>query len=227
MHDDQKNNPLLSDIECDFCTELNGGTDCLFQDVVNDVDISRVALRNGGLSIFPCLGMLTDGHLLISPNYHTTSCFQLSHADAINLPILINVIRNRMIKDSGKCPVFFEHGNPTECESSSSACIDHAHLHILPFDPGMLETIQLERQLIGTSPLNSNPLHYAQVNEPYLMFLDTNLVMHFFSTDNAPRQYLRYTYAKLIGKPDLGAWIPNISAEQTVKNANYYRGLFN
>jgi diadenosine tetraphosphate (Ap4A) HIT family hydrolase len=170
--------------------------------------------------------MLADGHLLISPTYHAKSCFQLCPDDAIGLIHLIKEIRNIIQKNTGKTPIFFEHGNPTTCEPHCSTCIEHAHLHVLPFDPGMLPVLQQERRLIGSSPLISNPLSHAQVTEPYIMLVDTNLFLHFFSTDDAPRQYLRHLYARLIGQPELGAWIPNISAEQTITNANHYRALF-
>lgn len=130
---------------CDFCNELNGRTGDLFSELLGGVPASRVIFEIGDLRLFPSLGEIIQGHLLIAPTYHVTSSLNFCQQDKKYFPLLITHIRQIYNDAHGGYPVFFEHGDPTGTYVFDGQCISHAHVHVLPTYVDLLSVLNRER----------------------------------------------------------------------------------
>lgn len=83
--------------------------------------------------VWPSVGPLVEGHLLIVPKNHYLSMAELPEELCRELENLIADVRRLFNKKNGKV-IFFEHGSAPECLSKKANSIDHAHLHALPLD---------------------------------------------------------------------------------------------
>jgi diadenosine tetraphosphate (Ap4A) HIT family hydrolase len=130
--------------ERDFCAEFRTGEENLYSELLMEVgklprDHPRIVAQSGDLVVFPSLGELEDGHLLISPRYHVTSMLHLTAADREELVKEMHRIRETYRGAHGHYPIFFEHGNPTRQQEGFANCIEHAHLHALPSNSATVE----------------------------------------------------------------------------------------
>lgn len=182
---------------CQFCRELQEGLADAFTIRYSNQLQDRSILRNSYFSVFPSLGQLTEGHVLISPFEHYTAMADLPLSMLSMLEEVCSIIRSALVSIYGKC-VFFEHG--TRTENCGGCGIYHAHMHALPI-PGVatLEVLKQQfpphsvprlRELPGCLPPGCS----------YLYFQDENARAAAFPVDNIPSQYVRRVLAAQIGK---------------------------
>lgn len=76
------------------------------------------------------LGALTPGYILIVPKRHYFNIGQLNEMDFSDFLELKAIIGSHIQSLYGGV-VFFEHGSHSSC-ATSGACIEHAHMHVLP-----------------------------------------------------------------------------------------------
>lgn len=210
--------------DCDFCLELRREPEGLFPKLAIDKSVSRIVLEAGHLRVFPSLGEILPGHLLIAPTYHVTASINLDAEDKSILFQLMNKISRAFMREHGEYPVYFEHGDPTGHEMAYGQCISHAHIHVLPVFVNMLDRLRTERPLIGGSNSQDSTV---RITEPYVSFIDgSNLQTHYFSAVGAPRQYMRALYSELVGKAGAQDWFSRINIETTIHNAQKYTRIF-
>ncbi len=210
--------------DCDFCVELNGGSTDLFSKLSTRVKFARRISQFGNIAVFPCLGEMVSGHLLIAPNYHVTSALRIDDSDRSDFYEALDVTTLVLRQASGHNPIFFEHGDPTGVEFVYGQCISHAHVHALPGGVDMFHAIQQQCRHIATSDIRSAAL---QISEPYIMVSTDLRKAHFFAANDLPRQYLRKVYANAIQAPSAWDWFANIDIDVTLRSAEIYRSLFN
>ncbi|MBU1540648.1 MAG: HIT domain-containing protein [Alphaproteobacteria bacterium] len=207
--------------DCDFCVEWSGGLSDLFSKSSGASPEARLIAEYGPLKVFPCLGEIVRGHLLIAPTYHTTSMFRLAAGDDHHLVLAIEEVRRVFSTHFGGAPVFFEHGDPTGSVPVYGQCVSHAHIHVMPRAVNMRPGLEEFRHLFSDSLLSPK----QQPETPYLLFIDENLERHFFSAQEAPRQFLRTLYSSLVGKPERAEWFRNIDTDVTMARAAEYRRI--
>lgn len=210
--------------DCEFCQEFSSGRG-LFQKSLGQPHQTRIILQIGNLLVFPTLGAIVPGHLLVSPAYHVTSMLSLVDSDRAALKQIRERVDRCMVSDAGQHPVFFEHGDPTGEHSSYGQCISHAHVHILPVFVDMLPRLLAERKLIAVA---DSPNSDITIPDPYLSYsVGASSPTYYFSAIEAPRQYLRALYSELVGKPGAEHWYANVRAQETLSTAERYRSLLN
>lgn len=207
---------------CDFCIELGGGTDDYFSLESNSTAQARIVAKFGDLSLFPCLGEILTGHLLLSPTYHSTSMLRLEKGHGQLLANTLNEIDAVFRMIHGEQPLFFEHGDPTAGREYSAQCVLHAHLHILPRWVDLATEIGRTYSHLGIATLD----RYVELDRPYFMISDQKGALHLFDAVDAPRQHLRATYAGLVGAPERAFWYENLDFAQTLDSARRYRSTF-
>jgi histidine triad (HIT) family protein len=211
------------DSDCDFCLELGAIPEGLFPKLVNGTQPSRVIFELGNLRVFPSLGEIIPGHLLIAPTYHVTATTKLNQEDRAALTQLVQKISDAFRRTHGEYPIFFEHGDPTGAEIAYGQCISHAHLHVLPQNIDMLPRLKKERGFIQSAKMSDLQI---RIEEPYVSFAaGGDQCIHFFSAVDAPRQYMRALYSELIGNNNAHDWYSRIDPETTLNSAKKYRNI--
>jgi diadenosine tetraphosphate (Ap4A) HIT family hydrolase len=77
------------------------------------------------------VGAFTPGYVLVSPTTHVSSTQTLPMPDAALFLNFLDAVVSRVEARFGGCSIF-EHGSCRAEERRRSACITHAHVHIVP-----------------------------------------------------------------------------------------------
>jgi len=81
--------------------------------------------------LFPTLGCFVPGYSLLVPRMHVLSFAESVHRDRAGTVSAFEQAK-RLIQDAFGPVIVAEHGAAT-C-STGASCVDHAHLHLIPFD---------------------------------------------------------------------------------------------
>ena len=203
-------------MNCDFCKELSNNS--MYID--NNFG-SRFIINYKDIYVFPSLGELERGHLIIVPKEHVLSFSKLSELRKMDMKKLIEVIIRKYIELYNQHPIFFEHGNFDYGESGGQS-IEHAHLHILPRSIDLSDKIRKYLEHVQTIPEIS--FSFSQ-EQSYILFIDSLENSHYF-TGNIQSQLLRKLYAECIGKKKDWDWRENIDIIETLKSAEYFKQIF-
>ena len=208
--------------DCDFCIEFSGGSNDFFTTASKAPPRARLIKTFSRLILFPCLGQIMEGHLLLAPTYHSTSMLRLRSEDDESLHRVVDIIVDAFLRHYKEPPLFFEHGDPTGGVEVSGQCIAHAHLHILPRQFDLTSEVAGNHRYLGQARLGEP----FKVDVPYFMVSDPEGWFDVFDASEAPRQYLRQVYARLAGVPERGLWYENIDVGETLESAAQHRLLF-
>lgn len=204
-------------LDCDFCNEFNGGAG-----IGGNPPIDRIVGRSGDVVVFPSLGAIVPGHILISPTYHVTASISARSADVEAIGKLLTEWSHAYRHYFGEEPVIFEHGDPTGQEVSYGQCVSHAHIHVLPKHLDMLAVMEARCKRLAIVPKGN--LQQA-VSTPYLMVSQDGELFHFFSAKAAPRQFLRALYSELLGAPERKEWYRFADEKKTAEDADRCRSI--
>ena len=178
--------------------------DCLFCQVYAAEDqelpwFDRPLIRKHQVGVAMCgVGAFVPGYILISPAQHQSSV-QAFAADAAPdfLAFVEDVVGvvERMYGPS----TLFEHGSCRAEERQRSACITHAHIHVLP-GAYSFSLLGLSVRPLGTLAdlVNVPP---AQRADGYLMYREPGGLVQ-YSPDAGVSQYFRRHVARMLGRPD-------------------------
>lgn len=207
---------------CDFCVEFSDNSEsrmeCLYPASLG----SRLLFRRGKINVFPCLGSIEFGHILIATTYHCTAFTSIKEDDYGQYTEVVESLTTLMHKELGVKPTFFEHGDPDGVCELQGPCISHAHIHVAPNGGSILERLLSDRPYLGSVPLSRPQI---TLDEPYLMCTDRKQTAHYFSAQGTPRQYLRQLYSEALANPDGWNWAANIDFNATALEATSLRRM--
>lgn len=118
-------------VSCDFCNERQG-----FETIYNKIygSRNRIVHETESFLVFPCMGQLRTGHLLISSKTHKNSIGMLSADTISELESLVADIAD-FFQDVYQQDLFcFEHGVLDDRGANGGCGIYHMHLHLIPAD---------------------------------------------------------------------------------------------
>jgi ATP adenylyltransferase len=92
---------------------------------------SRMLFRSSSYFVVPSVGALVRGHVLLVPKSHYYSVGEIPEPELREFEFLVSRVRTIILNTFGSCSAF-EHGC-VQGSGKGGACIDHAHLHLLPF----------------------------------------------------------------------------------------------
>lgn len=199
---------LDGDTDCQFCAEVRDEVENnAFFSLLPPARARRAILaRSRHAAVMPSIGALTRGHVLVVPLKHRRAAVTLpllQLADFFGLVLetyaLLKAVYTRPV-------VAFEHG--PALGTSSGACADHAHVHLLPLREGLSSSIFHDSQgwlaLRSTSVLPSaRQLWQAELG--YLMAWD-GYQWWLKPGNEAVSQELRRLVANALGNPDEWDW---------------------
>lgn len=184
----------------DFCQEIAGATDTAFRRVYEGDPEGRIISRGATVSLLADMSPLAQGHLLLVSNSHYVSFGQvvLDHADAVCSAIA--QVFPQYGTSFGK-PVILEHGSATSMDGS--ACITHAHLHLLPLRSVEIHDLMSSDGLVSTTIDNITGLgRFGIADLPYFYCADAETHRVYGVAQARPRQYLRSVAGRLLGMKD-------------------------
>jgi diadenosine tetraphosphate (Ap4A) HIT family hydrolase len=184
----------------DLCSELAGASDTDFSRTYLGDPPSRVLGGTRHLSVLADLSPLTVGHLLLVPREHHLSFANVVHAYGAEVEHVASVLLPRYREVFGE-PTVLEHGSSPEMRGS--ACVNHAHWHLLPI-PGDQAAAIMARDGLSLAKLKDIKDLAAAGRRyiPYFFCLYRDQCLFAPADRRLRRQYLRSVAGEVLGIPD-------------------------
>lgn len=160
----------------------------------------RVLRRNLSANAIPAMGSIAVGHVLVSPNEHVNIAQNLKPKQNKDFVRLLGWVANCLSDRVGPITIF-EHGAPHLSGIRRSACIDHAHIHVVPGSFALRETVKLEdeQEYSSIEEFYSGPAPF----DGYVMFAEPGDQV-VVGRDVGQPQFLRQKIFATLGRPE--AW---------------------
>lgn len=182
----------------DLCEELGGSLETAFSLVYQGNPVSRTICATDRLRIIADLSPLCVGHLLLLPVEHYLSFAQLVSDDSAELLGLLDEIVPRYVDTFGALTIL-EHGSSLDMKST--ACISHAHWHLLPIAGGAVHDLILADGLVSTEVPSLDAL--SSIGPGAYFFCLDNTGLRVYGAETQVRgQYLRSVAGRILGIPD-------------------------
>lgn len=179
---------MISREPCSYCAEMRG-------DVEGSFFLSEVAIRLGlnkrelltskTFLVFPSVGALVPGHILIVPKRHITAMAHLTESELTELKDLVKFLAKMLAEIYGKKIILMEHGTLLN-RCNSGACVSHAHFHLMPCEISLLHFVQFNRIKVDIDKLNRE-----QIKIDYLLYSDDCDSFFYSEADSIISQYFR------------------------------------
>jgi diadenosine tetraphosphate (Ap4A) HIT family hydrolase len=183
---------------CCICAELRDGRMPLEIEKAYGRQ-ARICVETNEYVALPSVSPLSGGHMLIFPKEHVSALCRLGSDSRSALLQLVPDIAFT-ICDTGTAPLFFEHG---VADDSLGACgITHAHLHIVPLAPHVIEKV-CRRAARRFPPTTRGTLEdvYEKATAPSYLLLGKQLHdMQLSVADSIPSQFIRRLIATELGR---------------------------
>jgi len=190
--------------ECDFCQEFSGLTTWLDKNL-RDAGISRrILVRKNGVISLVGVGPLSEGYTLILPTDHYYSVGSLPDS------LLKEVLEQKekivgAIRSKFGSVICYEHG-AVSAEHRGGACIDHAHLNIIPGCIGFRDLIARDYEEVPINGLRDLS-RFSSQQLPYLYVEDVNGLQYAYKIPyQIPSQYLRQVWARALKRSEEWDW---------------------
>jgi len=190
--------------QCTFCDEIKDEKKNLFFDTIGEKNgiESRILYQDKNWIVVPAIGSFIHGYLLIVSKKHFLSIANFPPELYLNFEELLNRIGNILESQFGGYYIAFEHG-ATTTEYKLSCCVDHMHLHIIPFKKDCWYNIVQVYKFEYSEIVNYKDIKtYTQENnvKSYLLFQNIDRRKYIIdSTNNVfPSQFFRQVISREI-----------------------------
>lgn len=206
---------------CTFCEQFSSPIHR--KHIVEELgpDFSREIYSDDHFVVVAALGQLIEGWLLVIPRNHFASISSLPRGLQDQFMTLINRVLTALQPHYGET-VIFEHGSVTQ-RGRSGACIEHAHMHIVPRVFDIIPQLSLYFELTtvsGLSALWKNPLH-----DDYLYFQSSPGSAYLtMPRCSLPCQFFRRLIAAATNRRDKWDWRTDYGIETIVRVTSLLRG---
>lgn len=136
----------------------------------------------------PSVGALVPGHVLLVPFRHVVSSRRLNGGSVKEFVQFANAMVDRVAAIYESPVTVFEHGSCESSASQSSACISHAHVHVLPGDFNLAESTPGKAAQFGSI---CDFIQNGPQCEPYLMCSDGGGAIYSFADVGISQFYRR------------------------------------
>jgi diadenosine tetraphosphate (Ap4A) HIT family hydrolase len=193
---------------CCICSQIRGdaANDLLAQLIGSRDYVRRVLLESEGFAVFPSVGPLTSGHILLCPKRHFRSFAQIPAALEGEFAVMKKRLSSLLAQTYGQRVHCFEHGSARKAQEPVCT-VEHAHLHFVPTDTEIWPDIQhqFEWQPVESGIKNLAALvgdrEYIWYESPEGIGAVTTALEGTFES-----QYLRKIFARVLGIGDMWNW---------------------
>lgn len=161
--------------------------------------------------VTPDLSPLVPGHLLVISQNHYNSFAGAPVEIQDALYKAIDFIHDYLHYEK---ITWFEHG--AVFPGKGGASIDHAHLHILPYDFPIQQAVEMDHRFFQKVPFSIEAFSMLSDKQPYLWISDGFDSSCIYYVDSLPSQYLREIVMRLQGKREYN-WKSSYMKEESIK----------
>ena len=206
---------------CPFCQQFGRAGGVGLYHRVAGVHANRTIYEDDEFVVVPTLGQIVKGWLLIIPRQHVMALAGLPGQNQHSFLSLVARVRQAVSKHFGQ-PFLFEHGS-VDGSARSGACVEHAHLHVVPWStdiaPEAARWLDLHNLPGGLSSLLANPplssyVFYERVDRAAYLAQPNSPV---------PCQLVRRLVATAIGYPESWDWRTELTIDRVNEVANTLR----
>ena len=185
---------------CDFCNEFAGGTNNAFHSRYHETLPIRILLGTENFRVFPSIGQLLEGYLLIAPLLHFTTVDEMPAKLVAELADIYDFVRTALSQNYGPC-VCFEHGSRGPLNGGCG--IYHAHIHAVPLVKLTDPVDALKARFPYAELTHLDEISNRSAGLPsYLFYQDSHARLYLFDTGPLPSQYMRKLMADALGSQD-------------------------
>jgi len=189
---------------CRFCPELAGELNSSTYHQLAGTGRTRFIRESSNFVIFPTLGPLVPGHLLIVPKQHFLSTGHLPLALFDELESVVGLTLSKLQMVYGCTPILFEHG-PLSISEKGGCCVDHAHIHVVPAAVDIRphsRKLYAEQVIMKLVELRT----VVEAGSPYLFFQNTTGERFVYEAPVVISQFLRIVTAHELGTSNSWDW---------------------
>jgi diadenosine tetraphosphate (Ap4A) HIT family hydrolase len=193
---------------CSLCAELAGIGTPLHTKLMPFAPEERILIQSPHFVVVPSIGPLRVGHVMIVSRSHVGGILRMGADELVECEQLAEICVRRLIALYGGSILIFEHGSACRPSSLSAACVEHAHLHLLPGPIEFVNSVRcrLKKWETGRTLLE---LSGDAVAAGYILVGSSVPVMgyhlHVLSA-SVPSQMLRQQYAAMTGQIEAWDW---------------------
>lgn len=197
-------------MNCDYCNERQG-----IETVYNKIygALNRIVYETRSFLVFPCMGQLREGHLLIVSKTHINAVGMLPLDDIDELNALIEDIALFFQNVYQKDLLCFEHGVLNDRGENGGCGIYHMHLHLIPANKNeflkVLEYVCNDKTNIVSLSDSFQKTYNCVANAEtyvYFSFYDNTKESSSFVVTNSKNyfesQYMRKIVGKVFGRTE-------------------------
>jgi ATP adenylyltransferase len=193
---------------CSICDELQGTCAPLHTKLMPQASRSRILEESRNWVVIPSIGPLAPGHIMLVPRNHYYSVLGCPKDALMECQNLLTECASRLKRIYQQDVVVFEHGSTPDQPKVCGACVDHAHLHVLPGPISFVSSAmsQYSPWRNGISLFN---LCSDLAQTPYLLVgqaLPKPLYWVRYCLEAVPSQILRRIFANELGDYDGWDW---------------------
>ncbi|HEU5059605.1 MAG TPA: diguanylate cyclase [Kofleriaceae bacterium] len=201
---------------CRFCPELAGEVrSSEFHAVTEGRVPVRYVRQTDNFAVFPALGHIVPGHVLLTTKRHWLSMAQIVPGLFDELEGLLAATRSRLMHLYGGDVLVYEHGQVSP-ENQCGACVDHAHLHLVPISSPVDERVRRRLSEAHTAQeiaLFEELPALAARGEGYLLLQDARGRRTYYDAPTVPSQYLRKLTCEAMGLDHRWDWRANVEQD--------------
>ena len=189
----------LSTGNCEFCLEQTRQSVSAFFARYREMLPDRTILCSEHCRVFPSLGQISEGHILITPLQHYTAIADMPFEMITELENIRKMLRTALEQIYGQC-VFFEHG--TRTNESGGCGIYHAHMHAVPIASNSVYETLVQKFAVQEIDSFSMVSTAITSDSSYLFFEDADARKFVMAANHLPSQFMRKVLANATGKGD-------------------------
>ena len=200
---------------CCFC-------DGLFQlnKKIGLASYESIIYQDNNVLITPDIAPVVEGHFLIITKAHWNSFANVDDDTYVSLERAKEYLKCSVFKD--KRILFFEHGAVRE--NTAGACIDHAHMHIIPVPFGIdIDVDKFIGTFVSSEKMMANKCSIqkcAKDKQPYVFYEIDRGHQWYYPVDVLPHQFFRMmvSYRFSVKHYRWGEWYENDKSKELFKN---------
>jgi diadenosine tetraphosphate (Ap4A) HIT family hydrolase len=208
--------------ECPFCVLSAEGRSPVWDHFFQAENGDEVIFRSDSFSVVLDTAPLAEGHVLIITDRHMSSLAGLSKTEREKLRVVKRDAESKLRDVYGPI-TYFEHGAESFARHAG-ACIDHAHLHLVPGDVDIFPLVAHDYPNVESFTSYENALE-SLAGRPYLLFGRDTGPVYGAHAPACSTQYLRRLVSQAAGSKaawnwrDCVRWADALSVRDQLLNA--------
>jgi len=170
-------------------------------------------MRTSSFTVFPSVGSLVPGWLLVVPNLTFTCVGEIPVEQHAELEDLVGFLKGKLDRHFGRV-VSFEHG--PSCINSLAGCgVNQAHVHLVPFQGDLKNAVQ---EFVADKLNWEEVANWSDLARPFssgmdYLYLEQDGKKHFAAAPKFGSQLFRRAIASHVGHPERYDWKQYDNAE--------------